>query len=101
MSSYKCWDIACTSLIGKTMFLILETCEKLGSFWKHGLFCRSVLNLLGNIFTPWEANFVSATMFPEVDKQRKIDRKHNVFSPVFPTDFRVLVIGHLYLIPAD
>ena len=63
----------------KTMFVILETCEKLGSFWKHGLFCQSVLNLLRNIFTPWEANFVSATMFPLVDKQGKIDRKHRAF----------------------
>ena len=32
------------------------------------------LNLLGNFFASWEANFVSATMFPELGKQGNIDR---------------------------
>ena len=42
------------------------------------------LNLLGNIFASWEANFVSATMFPEVGKRGNIDRKH-VFAQMFPS----------------
>ena len=41
-------------------------------------------NLLGNIFASWEANFVFATMFPEVGKQGNIDRKHNVSATMFP-----------------
>ena len=36
------------------------------------------LNLLGNIFASWGANFVCATVFPEVGKQGIIDRKHSV-----------------------
>ena len=43
---------------------------------------KMFLNFLGNIFGSWEANFVSATMFPEVGKQRNIDRKHNVFATI-------------------
>ena len=39
---------------------------------------KMFLNLLGNIFASWEANFVSETMFLEVGKQGNIDRKHNV-----------------------
>ena len=42
------------------------------------------LIFLGNIFASWEANFVSATMFPEVGKQGNIDRKHNVSATIFP-----------------
>ena len=45
---------------------------------------KMFLNLLGNIFASWEANFVSATMFPEVGKQGNIDRKHNVSATMFP-----------------
>ena len=51
------------------------------------------LNLLGNIVASWEANFVSATMFPEVDKQGNIDRKHNVVAKMFPSFSRTL---HVY-----
>ena len=32
-----------------------------------------ILNLFGNIFASWKANFVSAMMFPEVGKQENID----------------------------
>ena len=39
---------------------------------------KNLLNLFGNIFASYEANFVSATMFPEMGKQENIDRKHNV-----------------------
>ena len=46
---------------------------------------KMFLNLLGNIFASWEANFVSATMFPEVGKQGKIDKKHNVSATMFPS----------------
>ena len=45
---------------------------------------KMFLNLLGNIFASWEANFVSATMFPEVGKQGNIGRKHNVSAAMFP-----------------
>ena len=43
------------------------------------------LNFLGNIFASREANFVSTTMFPEVGKQGKIDREHNVSATMFPS----------------
>ena len=56
------------------MFLVLETFET-----------KIFLNLLGNIFASWEANFVSATMFHEVGKQGNIDRKHNVSATMFPS----------------
>ena len=36
-------------------------------------------NLLGNIFAPWEVNFVSLTMFPEVSKQGNIDIENITF----------------------
>ena len=48
------------------------------------------LNLLRNIFASWEANFVSATMFPEVGKQGNIDRKHNVSATLFSSLPRAL-----------
>ena len=46
---------------------------------------KMVMNLLGNIFASQEANFVSATMFPEVDKQGNIDTKYNVSATMFPS----------------
>ena len=46
---------------------------------------KMFLNLLGNISASWEANFVSATMFPEVGKQGNIDRKHNASATIFPS----------------
>ena len=46
---------------------------------------------MGNIFACWEANFVSATMFPEVGKQGKIDRRHNVSATMFPSLLRALI----------
>ena len=50
------------------MFLVLETFDIVSA-------TKMFLNLLDNIFAPWEANFVSARMFPEVGKQGNIDRK--------------------------
>ena len=50
---------------------------------------KMFLNLLGNNFASWEANFVSATMFPEVGKQGNIDRKH-VSATLFPSLPRTL-----------
>ena len=44
---------------------------------------KMFLNLLGNIFASWETNFVSATKFPEVGKQRNIDKKRNVSATMF------------------
>jgi hypothetical protein len=38
-----------------------------------------------------EANFVSATMFPGVDKLGNIDRKQNVSATMFPSLPRALV----------
>ena len=46
---------------------------------------KMFLNFLGNIFASREANFVSTTMVPEVGKQGKIDRKHNVSATMFPS----------------
>ena len=46
---------------------------------------KMFLNLLGNIFASWEANYISATMFPEVGKQGNVVRKHNVFATKFPS----------------
>ena len=46
---------------------------------------KTFLNLLENIFASWEANFVSATMFPELGKQGNIDKKHNVSATIFPS----------------
>ena len=43
---------------------------------------KMFLNLLGNIFASWEANFVSTTMFPEVGKLGNI-REHNVSTTMF------------------
>ena len=40
-------------------------------------------NLLESIFASLEVNFVSATMFSEVEKQGNIDRKHNVSATMF------------------
>ena len=44
---------------------------------------KMFLNLLRNIFVSWEANFVSAAMFPEVSKHGNIDRKHNASATMF------------------
>ena len=54
--------------------LVVETFENMRASYET-LFPQQkmFLNLLGNIFAAWEANFVSATMFPEVGKQGNID----------------------------
>ena len=62
--------------------------SKLGNI---GSATKMFLNLLGNIFASWEANFVSATMFYEVGKQGNIDKKHNVSATIFPSLLRALV----------
>ena len=67
------------------MFLVLGTFETCGQTRKRCFRNKMFLNLLGNIFASWEANFVSATMFAEVGKQVNIDRKHNVFATMFPS----------------
>ena len=51
------------------------------------------LNFLGNILASWEANFVSATMFPEMSKQGNIGRKHNVSATMFPSLLMALNSG--------
>ena len=61
--------------------------------WNTSRCYQIVLHLLGNIFASWEANFLSATMFPEVGKQGNIDRKHNVSETIFP---RVIDIYQQY-----
>ena len=68
-----------------------------GNIWKHvsklGNIVSSTkmfLNLLGSIFASWEENFVSVTMFPGVDEQGNIDRKHNVSVTMFPSLPRAL-----------
>ena len=44
---------------------------------------KMFFNLLESIFASLEVNFVSATMFSEVEKQGNIDRKHNVSATMF------------------
>ena len=66
---------------------------------------KTFLNFLGNIFASREANFVWATMFPEVGKQGNTDRKH-VSATRFPSlsralarfacKVKLLVIGNYY-----
>ena len=46
---------------------------------------KMFLNLLGKIFASWEANFVHATLFPEVGKHGNIGRKHNVSATMIPS----------------
>ena len=52
---------------------------------------KMFLNSLENIFSSWEANFVSATTFPEVDKQGNTDRKHNLSAKMIPSLPRALL----------
>ena len=66
----------------ETMFLVLETLENTAT--------KMFLNLLRNIVASWEANFVSATMFPQVGKQGNIDGKRNVSATIFPSFPRAL-----------
>ena len=51
---------------------------------------KMYLTFLAKVFASWEANFVPATMFPEVGKQGNIDRKHNVSATLFPSLPRAL-----------
>ena len=68
------------------MFLVLETFKNMwGKLGNIVSATKMFLNSLGNIFVSWEANFVSATMFPEVDKHGNIDKKHNVSATTFPS----------------
>ena len=53
---------------------------------------KMFLNLLGNIFASWKANFVSATIISGVGKLANIDRKYNVSATVFPSLPRGLII---------
>ena len=62
-----------------------NTVSRAGNIWKHVGKLGNIISatkmfliFLGNIFASWEVNFVSATMFPEMGKQRNTDRKHNV-----------------------
>ena len=57
---------------------------------------KMFLNFFGNIFAPWEVNFVSATMFPEAGKQGNIDRKHNVSATMFSSLPRALKLTSAY-----
>ena len=67
--------------------------SRAGNVWKHvGKLGNNIVsatkmfrNLLGNIFASWEANYVSARVFPEMGKQGNIDRKHNVCTTMFPS----------------
>ena len=71
------------------MFLVLETFENM---WENIVFATKMfLNLLGNIFASGEANFLPATMFPEVGKQGNIDRKHNISATMYPSLLRALI----------
>ena len=45
---------------------------------------------LASFVASCETNSVSATMFSEVDKQRNIDRKHNVSATAFASFLRAL-----------
>ena len=56
---------------------------------------KMFLNFFGNIFASQEANFLSATMFPEMGKQGNINRKDNVSATMFPSLPRALVYGIL------
>ena len=65
--------------------------SRAANIWKHVgklgnivSVTKMFLNFLGKIFASWEANFVSAKMFPEVAKQGNIDRKH-VSTTMFPS----------------
>ena len=58
-----------------------NTCKHVGKSGNNKMF----LNLFGNILASWDAIFVSATMFPEVGKQRNIDKKRNVSTTMFPS----------------
>ena len=67
------------------MFLVLDTFETCGQTIGNIVSATKMfLNLLGNIFAFWEANFVSATMFSEGGKQGNIGRNHNVSATMFP-----------------
>ena len=59
------------------MFLLLHGRQPVGNVVSA---TKLFLNLLGNIFAFWQANFVSARMFSDVGKQKNIDRKQ--FIPV-------------------
>ena len=53
----------------KTIFLVLGTFREIRKHENKTCVTKIFLNLLGNIFAFWEANFVSAAMFSEVGKQ--------------------------------
>ena len=62
---------------------------------------KTLLNLLGNIFASWEANFVSATMFPKIAKwkfcfRNNVSRDGKHVSAMFPTLPRTLVSTYQY-----
>ena len=75
-------------------FLICIRCQcgydiEQEKIWYHCFHYRNVSEFVRNIFASWEANFVSAAMFSELDKQR-IDRKHDISKAMFPSLLRVL-----------
>ena len=68
---------------GKQCFSCWIHLEHVGKLGNNVSATEMFLNLLGNILAFWEANFVSATMFPEVGKQGNIGAKHNVSQQCF------------------
>ena len=57
------------------MFLVLGICGQAKKHWKHIEISRAskmFLNLLTHIFASWEANFLSARMFPEVQNRETL-----------------------------
>ena len=67
------------------MFLVLKTFENIWANQKTLCPQKMFLNLLGNLFASKEESFVSATMFCEVDKQKNIDKKHNICTTMCPS----------------
>ena len=79
-------------LIEKLMFLCWKKLEMYRPQRNIAFAPKMFLNLLGNIFASWEANFVSATMFSEMRKQGNIDRKFNVSTTTFHSLPRALAV---------
>ena len=76
--------------MGKQCFPCWKHLKTCGQTRKHCFRNKNVSKFVGKHFASWEANFVSAAMFPEVGN---IGRKHNVSATMFSSLPRAVRYG--------
>ena len=73
-------------LLGKQRFSGCKHVVKSENIWKQSSYYQNIFEFVGKISAFWKANFVSATLFPVVSTQGRIDRKKSQRASVYIFD---------------